>query len=44
LSENVKKRACGGPRHECEDNIKLNLKEAEYQDVNWIHLAHEKDQ
>jgi hypothetical protein len=45
LSE-IEKRTCGSPKHEWEDNSKLDLKAAEYQDVNWIHLAqaHEKDQ
>jgi hypothetical protein len=43
LSETAEKRTFGSPRHKWEDSIKLDLKEVEY-DVNWIHVAHEKDQ
>jgi hypothetical protein len=36
---NVQKRTYGSAKHEWEDNIKLDLKEAAHLDVNWIHLA-----
>jgi hypothetical protein len=28
----------GRPRHRCEDNIKMDLKEIGCEDVHWIHL------
>jgi hypothetical protein len=30
-------------RRRWEDNIKICLKEKEYENVNWIHLAHDRD-
>jgi hypothetical protein len=30
--------------HRWEDNIKINLKETEWEDVSWIHLAQDRDQ
>jgi hypothetical protein len=44
LSDNAEKGAYRSLRHEWKDNIKLDRKEAEYQDVKWIYLACEKDQ
>jgi hypothetical protein len=29
----------GRPKHNCEDNIKTDLRERELEDVDWIHLA-----
>jgi hypothetical protein len=31
------------PRHRWEDNIKMNLREIRFQNVDWIHLAHDRD-
>jgi hypothetical protein len=33
-----------GPRHRWEDNIKMNIREIRWKDVNWTHLAQERDQ
>jgi hypothetical protein len=33
------KRRLGRSRHRWEDNIKMDLKEIECEDVDWIHLA-----
>jgi hypothetical protein len=38
------KRAIGRQRHKWEDNIKIYLKEIGFEDVDWIHLAHDKVQ
>jgi hypothetical protein len=32
------------PRHAWEDNIKIDLKEIWWEDVDWIHLAQDKDE
>jgi len=34
----------GSPRHRGEDNIKMDLREIGWEDVDWIHLAQERDQ
>jgi hypothetical protein len=33
------KRPCGRPRRRWEDNIRMNLWEIEWEDVDWLHLA-----
>jgi hypothetical protein len=30
--------------HRCEDNIKMELREIGWEDVDWIHLAQDRDQ
>jgi hypothetical protein len=37
------KRPLGRPRHRWEDNIKLDLKELECEDMDWIELAQDRD-
>ena len=37
------KRPCGKPRHRCEDNIKMNLKEVGRGGMDWIELAEDRD-
>jgi hypothetical protein len=37
------KKPCGRPRHRWEDNIKMNLREIEWEDVVWMHLAPDRD-
>jgi hypothetical protein len=37
------KRPLGRPRHRWEDNIKMNLREKGFGDVDWIHLAQYRD-
>jgi hypothetical protein len=32
-------RALGRPRHRREDNIRMDLREIGWEDVNWMHLA-----
>jgi hypothetical protein len=34
----------GRPRHRWVDNIKINLEEIEWGDVDWSDSAHERDQ
>jgi hypothetical protein len=36
-------RPLGRPRRRWEDNIKLDLREKEFGDVDWIHLAQDTD-
>jgi len=36
------KRPLGRPTHSWEDDIKMNLKETGYKDVDWIHLAEDR--
>jgi hypothetical protein len=38
------KRPLGRPRHRCEDNIKLDLKEIGIDGSHWIQLAQDKVQ
>jgi hypothetical protein len=33
----------GKPRHRWEDNIKMDLREIEFGDVDWIYLAQDRD-
>jgi hypothetical protein len=37
------RRPLGRPRCRWEDNIKMNLDEIGYGDVDWIHLAQDRD-
>jgi len=37
------KRPLGRPRRRWEDNIKIDLQEVGYGDVEWIELAHDRD-
>jgi hypothetical protein len=37
------RRPLGRPRHRWEDNIKLDLREIGFRDVDWIHLAQDRD-
>ena len=37
------KRPLGGPRRRWEDNIKLDLQEVEFGDMDWIDLAQDRD-
>jgi hypothetical protein len=38
-----RKRSLRRPRHRWEDNIRTDLRETEWEDVDWIHLAQERD-
>jgi len=38
------KRLFGRPRRRCEDNIRMDLRELGWEDVDWIHLAQDRDQ
>jgi len=38
------KRPLGRPRRRWEDNIKMDLREIGWEDVDWIHLAQDRDQ
>jgi hypothetical protein len=37
------RRPLGRPRHIWEDNIKMDLREMEFGDVDWINLAQDRD-
>jgi hypothetical protein len=37
------KRLKGRPKHRWEDNFKMDLKETEQENVDWNHLAHDRD-
>jgi hypothetical protein len=38
------KRPLGRPRRRWEDNIKMDLKQTEWESVDWMHLAQDRDQ
>jgi hypothetical protein len=38
------KRSLGRPRRRCEGNIKMELKERGCGDMDWIHVAQDRDQ
>jgi len=40
-SENLKETR---PRRRWEDNIRMDLREIGWEDVNWMHLAQDRDQ
>jgi hypothetical protein len=37
------RRPLGRPRHRWEDNNKMDLRETGFGDVDWIHLARDRD-
>jgi hypothetical protein len=37
------RRPLGRPTRRCEDNIKMDLRETGFGDVDWIHLAQDRD-
>jgi hypothetical protein len=37
------RRPLGSPRHRWEDNIKMDLREIGFGNVDWIHLAQDRD-
>jgi hypothetical protein len=37
------KRPLGRPRRRCKDNIKMDLGETGFDDVDWIHLVQDRD-
>jgi hypothetical protein len=37
------RRPLGRPRRRWEDNIKMDLREIGFEDVDWIHWAHDRD-
>jgi hypothetical protein len=37
------KRPLGRPRRRWGDNIKINIQEVEFEDMNWIELAQDRD-
>jgi hypothetical protein len=37
------KRPLGRPRHQWEDNIRMNLREIGWEGMHWIHLAEDRD-
>jgi hypothetical protein len=37
------KRSLGRPRREWEDNARMDLREMGWEDVDWIHLAQDKE-
>jgi hypothetical protein len=39
-----RKRPLGRPRSRWEDNIRMDLREMEWEGVNWMHLAQARDQ
>jgi hypothetical protein len=41
--ENIRKESLGRHRRRWEDNIKMDLHEVGYGDVDWIELAQERD-
>jgi hypothetical protein len=38
------KRPLGRPRCRWEDNIRMDIRKMGWEDVNWIHLAQDRDQ
>jgi hypothetical protein len=38
------KRPLGRPRRRCEDNITTDIKETEWEFVDWMHPCHNRDQ
>jgi hypothetical protein len=38
------KRPLGRPRHRWEDNIKMDLREIEWEGVEWIHMVQDREQ
>jgi hypothetical protein len=42
--ENVKGRPLGRPRRRWENNIRMDLRNIRWEDMNWIYLAQDRDQ
>jgi hypothetical protein len=38
------KRQLGRPRRRWHENIRIDLREVEWEGVEWIHLAHDRDE
>jgi hypothetical protein len=38
-----RKRPLGRPRRRWEDNVRMTVREIEWEDVDWIHLAQDGD-
>jgi len=43
-SENLKEKTLGRPRRRREDNIRMDLRETGWEDVDWMHLAQDRNQ
>jgi hypothetical protein len=43
VSKSEVKRPLGGSRTSWEDNIKMDLREISFRDVDWIHLAQDRN-
>jgi hypothetical protein len=41
-SKGLKER--GRPKHRWNDNIRMDVREAEWEGMDWIHLAQDRDQ
>jgi hypothetical protein len=39
-----RKGPLGRPRERCEDDIKMDIREIEWECVDWIHLSQDRDQ
>jgi hypothetical protein len=37
------KRPLGRPRHRWKDNIRMDLRETQWESVDWIHMAQDRD-
>jgi hypothetical protein len=44
FGKSERKRPLGRPKRRLEDNIGMDLREVEWEGVNWMHLAHDRDQ
>jgi hypothetical protein len=44
VGKSEERKPLGRPRHRWRDDIKLDIKEIEWEDMNWIHLAQDRDQ
>jgi hypothetical protein len=44
LIEYLKEETFWKPRHRQEDNIMMNIKETQFEDVDWIHLTQDRVQ
>jgi hypothetical protein len=44
VGKSVGKRPLGRPRRRWEDNIRMELREMWWESVDWIHVAHDRDQ
>jgi hypothetical protein len=39
-----RKRSLGRPRRRWEDNIRMDIREVEWEGVDWMHLVQDRDQ